>query len=93
MLRLVMGAFVSSSEDEEEEEGEEQGECEEQRQLQQGPRDDEQQHAEPVVDAAESELRTIIRLKQEDRQNLNGEILKRPLIGHILCKGQGYFET
>ena len=70
MLRLVMGAFVSSSEDEEEEEEEEQGECEVQRQLQQG------QHADPGADPAESELRSINRLNPEDRQNLNGEILK-----------------
>ena len=88
MLRLVMGAFVSSSEDEEEEEGEEQGECEVQRQLQQGQRDDEQQRAEPGVDPAESELRSINRLNPEDRQNLNGEILK-----YIFGKREDYFKT
>ena len=62
MLRLVMGAFVSSSDDEEDDEEDQQ---------EQVPHGD----SEELVDKAESELRTIT-LKPVDRQNLNGKMLK-----------------
>ena len=64
MLRLVMGAFVSSSDDEEDEEEDQQEKV---------PHGD----SEELVDKTESELRTIT-LKPEpvDRQNLNGKMLK-----------------
>ena len=62
MLRLVMGAFVSSSDDEEDDEEDQQ---------EQVPHGD----SEELVDKTESELRTIT-LKPVDRQNLNGKMLK-----------------
>jgi len=68
MLRLVMGAFVSSSEDEEEEE-------DQPKEQKQGPHGD-SEHGENLVDTTESELRTIT-LKPVDRQNLNDRVPHR----------------
>ena len=64
MLRLVMGAFVSSSDDEEEEE-------DGQEQLEHGPHGD---SVDPV-DTTDSELRTIT-LNPVDMKNLNGKVVK-----------------
>ena len=66
MLRLVMGAFVSSSDDEEDE-------GDQQTQQERGPHGDSEH--EELVDTTESELRTIT-LKPVDRQNLSGKMLK-----------------
>ena len=67
MLRLVMGAFVSSSDDEGEEEDQQKGQT-------QGPLG----VSEEPVDATEAELRTIT-LNPVDRQNLKGMLNNCPL--------------
>ena len=72
MLRLVMGAFVSSSDDEGEEE-------DQQKDQTQGPLG----VSEEPVDATEAELRTIT-LNPVDRQNLKG-MLKQLLSEWYKC--------
>ena len=67
MLRLVMGAFVSSSDDEEEE-----GDQQTQQEGVPGPHGDSEH--EELVDTIESELRTIT-LNPVDSQNLSGKML------------------
>ena len=68
MLRLVMGAFVSSSDDEEDEEADQR---KQQEQVSHGD-------LEELVDKTESELTTITS-KPVDRHNLNGKMLKLKL--------------
>ena len=62
MLRLVMGAFVSSSDDEGEEEDQQKGQTQRSIGVSEEP-----------VDATEAELRTIT-LNPMDKQNLRGKL-------------------